>query len=738
MHLGEISRDFSGTPMIRANGEPDLYRQLGISHARDRRGQMILMRILGQGRISELLDSSDDSLQADMFFRQMNWCSAGEDQVSALTPKARELAESYCHGVNQFGLKVPLTMRLATRGYVPEPWTLDDIFLMTRITAYLTLAQSQGELERLIIQLIQADVSSAKLRELFPSLEQDLNEDLIRKVKLSRKIVPEIVIWKYAAARMMASNNWIVGGARTASGKPILAGDVHLEVNRLPNVFCEQILQAADRYFVGSTLPGVPGLIIGRTRDLSWAPTYAFMDAEDSWIERCREDKYLVHEPGGESWCPIDHRDELIRRRGKKPHMMRTFFTRHGLVDGVPQTNGYCLATRWAASRCGAQSLNNSFRLWHADTVQEGMKCLSQMESAWNWVLADRHGDIGYQMSGLMPKRRPGVSGLIPLPGWKRENDWLGFVETSQLPRCLNPQKGYFATANNDLNQFGEVAPMNAPMGAYRADRISELLELNDRVTVQDVKRMHYDVHSRQAVQFMQILRGLLPDTPQGRILRDWDCRYDLGSRGAFLFEAVYELLLLTVFGQGGLGTEAAAFLRGETGIFVDFYANFDLVLLKEDSLWFSGERRGDLYRRVVNKALEIQPEPWGKHQKILMSYLPLQGKLPTVFRLLRLNRSVSLPGGRATIQQGQIYRSANRQTTFAPVYRFITDLSTDEAHSNLPGGPAESPLSRWYCSDLKNWLAARYKILQVRAEYEVTSLQKQSDKNGSIPPSQI
>lgn len=676
---------------------------------------MIFMRIVGQGRISELLDSSDESLEADIFFRRMNWHSAPDDQLKALRPEARELSLCYCEGVNEFGLTVPLPMRLATRGYVPEPWVLNDIFLMIRMTAYLTLAQSQGELERLIIQMIQAGVSREKLQELFPQLGDYMDEDLIRKTRLHGKVVPDSLVWKYSAGRMMASNNWVIAGRRTASGKPLLAGDVHLEVNRLPNVWYEQILQIGGRYFLGATLPGLPAPIIGRTPDLAWTPTYAFMDAEDSWIERCRDGRYLVHDDG-EKWLPFERRDELILRRGKRPHELPIFYTRHGLVDGTPENDGYCIVTSWSGSRSGAQSLNNGLRLWHARNVEEGIECLQQIEHAWNWLLADRHGNIAYQMSGLMPKRRPGVSGLVPLAGWEKANDWQGFVAPTQLPRCVNPDKGYFVTANNDLNHFGQVVvPINASMGPYRADRIAELLDRQNHVTVKDIQRMQYDVYSRQAVQFMLILRPLLPDTPQGRILHDWDYRYDLESKGAFLFEVVYEALLATVFGMGGLGMDPFRFLFQETGTLADFYLNFDRVLLAENSAWFSGERRDDLYRRIIAAALDVKPRTWGARQRVFMSYVPFQGRFPKLLRLLRFDRSIRLPGGRATIPQGQIYRSASRQTTFAPGYRFIADLSTDEVHTNLAGGPTESPFSKWYCSDLDNWLAGRYKTLRAK-----------------------
>jgi penicillin amidase len=689
-----------------------MFRHMGSWHARDRRGQMIFMRIVGQGRISELLDASDESLEADIFFRQMKWYGATEDEFKQLTPENRELAEAYCQGVNESGLSVPLPLQLATRKYVPEPWTLADILLMIRMTAYLTLAQSQGELELLLIQMIQAGVSKDKLHELFPCLEQDFDEQLIRRLSLRRKVVPDSVVWRFSVVRAMASNNWVISGRRTASGKPILAGDIHLEVNRLPNVWCEQILQIGSRYFVGATLPGVPTLVVGRTPDLAWTPTYAFMDSEDSWIERCNEGNYLANDKP-ETWRPFETRDEVILRRGKQPHSLRTFYSRHGLVDGVPDQDGYCLATKWAGSQSGAKSLNCGLQLWRATNVEEGMAYLSRIESAWNWVLADRHGNIAYQMSGIMPNRRPGMSGLVPVAGWQTRNDWQGFVDAAELPHCINPEQGYFATANNDLNAFGRAKPINAPMGAYRAERIAELLGRLDKATMADVKRMHYDVSSRQAAEFMGVLRPLLPMTEQGDILRNWDCRYDLGSRGAFLFEQVYKALLVAVFGEGGLGTEVVRFLFTEAGTFADFYYNFDRVLLTENSAWFCGQQRDDLYRRIIADALKIPIWSWGSRQKLLMSYLPFQGRPSRILRMLRINRMIRLPGGRATIQQGQIYRSANRQTSFAPGYRFITDFSTDDALTNLPGGPAESPFSKWYCSDLESWAKGRYKTLR-------------------------
>lgn len=141
------------------------------------------------------------------------------------------------------------------------------------------------------------------------------------------------------------------------------------------------------------------------------------------------------------------------------------------------------------------------------------MELLSHVETSWNFILADTGGNIGYQMSGLMPKRREGVTGFVPLPGWEEKNDWQGFESPQDLPKCYNPDRGYFVTSNQDLNEYGNVDPINAGMGTYRSDRIGGLLSENNDITREDMYKIHYDVYSTQAAVFMKILVPLLPDT---------------------------------------------------------------------------------------------------------------------------------------------------------------------------------------------------------------------------------
>lgn len=706
LHGVRIWRDEHGVPHVEAADQSGLYWGQGYVHATDRGLQMLMLRIVAQGRVSELLDSSDGSLRMDLFFRRMNRAGNVQRQLEALPPEARRAVESYCHGANAaFSRKSPWELKLL--GYRPEPWRPEDSILFSRVLAYTMLVGTQAEIERLLVEMVQAGVAREKLEELFPGLLGELDVDLVKQVRLGGRVVPPEVFWGTAVPRLTASNNWVLSGAKTASGMPILANDPHLEGNRLPAVWSEIAFHWGDRWALGGSMPGGPGILIGRTPDLAWGVTYAFADTVDSWIERCRDGK-CFREP--DQWVPLDQRREVILRRKKQPVEFVVYENDHGVLDGDPRREGYYLATRWAAEDSGGKSLGQIVKMLDVRTVAEGMDVLGRVETAWSFVLADCRGNIGFQMSGLVPRRREGANGFVPLPGWKKGNDWLGFAGHEELPRVLNPEQGFFATANHDLNRYGRVKPINAVMAPYRAERIAQLLSHDRQFTLADMFAMHFDLYSLQAEAFMKILRPLLPETPQARILRDWDLRYGVDSRGAFLFEQFYAGLLREVFGKGGLGEAAVDYLATQTGILIAYHLNFDRVMLAEKSAWFGGRSREEVFRRVAAGALAIEPRPWGETRQYTLQHMLFGGRLP---RWLGFDRGpVTVPGGRATIHQMQIYRSGGRVTTFVPSFRMVADLAADELHTNLAGGPCDRRFSKWYCFDLANWLAGRYKAI--------------------------
>ncbi|WP_086819977.1 penicillin acylase family protein [Allokutzneria sp. NRRL B-24872] len=702
-NLVSLHRGERGVMRVRADSELGVYRGLGIAHATDRALQMLMTRIIARGRGAEVLDP--DLVDVDLFFRKMNWQSDLAQETAALSTDARDRLDAYVVGVNHvLSRSVPWELRVL--GHRPEPWTIEDIVLVSRMVGYVSLAQSQGELERWIVECVRAGVGVEHLEALFPGQLSGLDPSLVKKVRLTDQLVPDAVRELASHSRLMASNNWVVAGHRTRSGRPLLANDPHLEINRLPAVWYEVVVECPDRYAVSATIPGLCGLLLARTDDLAWGATYSFADATDSWVERVQDGRVLR----GEEWSPLRQRVEVVRRKGKEPVEVTFWDTEnHGVLDGSPEDGEYQLATRWAGAHGGARSIEAMLALWNAKTVTEGMRHLGELEVSFNFVLADSSGDIGYQMSGRIPVRGPGRSGLIPLPGWDSDNDWQGFHPASELPRAQNPECGFIVTANNDLNHFGVVSPINAPMASYRADRIAELLGASEKLGAEHMKRIQHDLHSKQAERFVSILRPLLPDTASGRAVGAWDFSYDARSEGAEAFERFYAKLIELVFGPV-LGTATVAHIIAQTGILTDFYANFDRVLLSERSPWFGGKTREELFEAAASAALTGNPEPWGKRRGVVMSHMLFGGKLP---RFAGFDRGpVTLVGGRATPHQTQIYRSAGRLTTFAPSLRVVADFAAPGWESCLAGGPSDRRFSRWYYSDMHDWINGRYKRL--------------------------
>ncbi len=403
-----IWRDARGVPHVEASNEADMYWGLGYVHARDRGMQVLFMRILGQGRVSELLDSSDESLLIDMFFRRMNWYSKTQKELNAISDRERKNVEAYTAGINAgFAKKVPWEMKLV--GYKPEPWKPEHSVIISRMVGYLTLAQSQGEIERLFVEMVQAGIDQEKLEALFPGILGGLDIELLKKVILPERTVPSHLLWNTAVPRMMASNNWAVSGSKTVSGKPILANDPHLEINRLPNVWSEAVLSCNGRYAMGGTMPGAPGILIGRTPDVAWGATYSFIDAIDSWVEHCKDGKYYHEE--GDRWLAFEVREEVIKRKKKEDVKVTFYENEHGVLEGDPNQEGYYLATRWTGSESGSQVVTGIMEMWDAKTAEDGMASLGKAESCFNWVFADKDGNIGFQMSGHVPVRREGVRG---------------------------------------------------------------------------------------------------------------------------------------------------------------------------------------------------------------------------------------------------------------------------------------------------------------------------------------
>ncbi len=712
----EVARTTEGVMRLWGRDDIDLARALGFAHAHDRLVQMVLVRLIGQGRLCECLKNDDDLFAIDLFMRGMGLGREARAEAAKLAPAALRLGEAYADGVNHYLARHRRPLELVLARHRPEPWTPADTLLTIKVMSYVGLAQTQQDMEKLIIQALRAGVSPARLARLFePHLNglEQATVNALADLRFVEPLIPEALRFLSAAPALKGSNNWAVSGTRSVSGRPLQCNDPHLECNRLPAIWYETVMHTADDYRLGITMPGVPGLIMGRTRNLSFGFTYGFMDMVDYFIEDCREGGCRR----GASYRPLEVRTETILRKGSAPVDITIRENELGVLEADPLTcelaDGLYLTRAWSAHRGGAAaSLAALARLPTSLTVPDGQAVVREVTISANWVLADREGNIGYQQSGLLPDRRH--SGLYPVPAWDERNHWRGTIPSQRLHTRLNPEEGFLATANNDLNPPGGPLAINLPMGPYRVDRIGALLAERESCDVEDMKRIQTDLKSLQAEHFMALFRPLLPDTFGGRLIAGWDLRYDCGSRAATLFEEVYQALLAEVFGKGLFGLEVWEAMVNSTAVFADYYHLFDDILLGEDTSWFGEEGRDRLVVRVLRETLENVDvkalEPWGRRQRVMMTNIFFDGTLP---RWLGFDRGpFALPGNRATVVQGGIFTAHGRRTTFTPSWRYVTDLDEDAASTALAGGPSGRRFSRWYATDVPRWLEGRYKTI--------------------------
>lgn len=702
----EIRRDDAGVPHIRGASAADALYGLGYCHGRDRPIQIVLARLIAAGRAAEALEPDDELVAFDTLFRRLNLAHEAEQQLSLLPAECRAQLGAYCRGVSEaFAKHRPWELRLLR--HRPDPWRPVDTIVLSRLTGYLGLAQTQGDMERILVELVQAGVARSLLAALVPGALELLDADLLRDVRLGTRVLPPAAA-QLGLPSLSASNAWAVAPEQTRDGSALLASDPHLEVNRMPAVWYEAVLEHGERWCAGATMPGLPAVLVGRTADLAWGLTYGNADAVDSWVEECREGAFARDLGDERQWVPFRRREEIVGRRGTSPLRLSVFENEHGVLDGDPHVAGRYLCTRWAGAHdSGAASLAAMLALTAATEVATAARLLRDVEFSFNWVLADRHGSIAHQMSGRLPRRGSG-NGLVPLPGWAPENDWNGWISPEDLPCRPHPPEGFVASANDDVNHLAPAPVISLPMAPYRAQRIVELLGARSDWTIDDFERLQMDCVSLQARRFLDVLRPLLAGDDRFRTIAAWNCDYDGDSRAAAWFETFYGALVDDTL-TAACG-EAGRFIVRETAFVAAHFGLLDDVLCSPDGGWHGAGGRDAAFRRAAEHAFAAPPRTLGEQQPLVMAHLLLAGRVP---RWVGFDREPgALRGGRATIHQGQRLRTAGRDICVGPSYRMVTDLARPLLRTTLPGGPSDRRHSRWYASGVEDWWSGRFKTL--------------------------
>ncbi len=714
-----VARDDNGVPHISAGSWRAALYGLGYMHGIDRPTQLLFSRAVASGQSAEQIADKPELVEMDRFFRRTGLYLNLDEEVAELDDDTFDQLTAYCEGVNDGMKDSGRSLPMWATGFVPQPWNQKSVLLMGHLLSFGGLVVGQQQNERILLDLIHAGVADDKLRELFSPMLEDADFALLRRVKIASQLSDEALELISDLPRLAGSNAWAVSPQRSATGSALLASDPHLEVNRLPAIWYEAELHWEGNYVLGATLPGCPLFAVARTQDVSWGVTYLKGDTSDHFIEDCRQSETGAWQyRRDDQWHDFQIREESIVRKGRPPEVMRVLYNEQGTLEADPPAGepGYYLSNAWVGDMKGAgRSISTWLDFVFAPDAASAMEVARECPlPTLVWVFADREGHIGMQAGGWFPKRSQNHNGLLPIPAWDTRNHWRGLLSSHLLPRVYDPPEGYVATANENVNPPGGPLLVTQPVPDYRKRRIDECLERMNPATLADMQSLQYDVVSLQARDMLQVFLPHMPESPFKERLKRWNHSYAPDSREATLFSQLYRNVLLEVFGhEHAIGWRRMLYLCSRVGFSTMVLTAIDHLLVRQDSLWWRGRDKSNLIRRAAESLAREVEAPWSSINSFQFTNRFVESRL--VGRAVGLHtKEMALPGCYATPFQGHLLRAARREASFAPSYHFVTDMGTDEAWTNLPGGPSESIVSGYYKNDIPRWFTGVYKRLSV------------------------
>ncbi|MFQ5954077.1 MAG: penicillin acylase family protein [Kiloniellales bacterium] len=721
----EVRRDANAIPYIKAGSQADAYFALGFVHAQDRLWQMEQQRRLIAGRLSEIF--GERTLGSDRFMRTLGLYRAAEWSLAHLSEPVRTALGAYAAGVNAYldEGRGALAPEFTLLWHSPEPWRPADCLAFGKLMA-LTLA---GNWRR---ELLRARLAARLTPEQLASLWPDSAEAMVTLAQLYRGLPLDGLAdhvadgWRVANA----SNEWVVAGSRTRSGKPLLANDPHLRF-AAPILWYLARIEAPGLTVAGATVPGVPFHLFGHNGRIAWGFANTHSDVQDLFIERVADGdagRYLTPE-GSE---PFRVRAETIVVRGGDTVTLSVRTTRHGPVisDVAPQAArqadpGSVIALAFPALDADDTSAQAIYRLNRADGWAAFVAALSDFHGPQqNVVYADVDGNIGFYAPARVPVRRNG-KGLAPVPGWTGEYDWTGRVPTAALPKALNPPGGVIVNANNRI--VGPDYPHF--LAAHwesdtRARRIGERIEAarseGVKLTVEGFMALQQDTESLAARTLLPLMLARV--TPEVRTqnsldrLAGWDGAMDRRRAEPLIFTAWLRELNRALYADE-LGPAFADYWRLRPEVVAH--------MLEADPAWcdvVTTPRRETCAERLssaLNRALDwiearYGEDParwrWGAAHRAsfrhrVLDLVPLLGRLADL--------EIETDGGDDTVNRGTSDITDPDQP-FAHIhgagFRAVYDLAElGRSRFVIATGQSGNPLSTHYHDFLRRWRDGEY-----------------------------
>jgi penicillin amidase len=731
----KVIRDANGIPHIYAQNRIDLARALGYTQAQDRLFQIEMRTRLAEGRLAEVFGSS--LVESDYVYRLLDPEKFAHDSVAMYSPEMRAQVDAFAAGINAYIDEHQGSLQSAFRllGIKPSHVTAEDLEAGA-LTIAMLLGYNATE-ESVYINLAPKfpPAQIAALLPVEPSLALEppppTTTDVFGGAKLSFHLAPGFAqVGQFGHLGVPASNNWVVDGSKSASGKPMLASDPHLPQS-IPSIWYEAVLVTPDGFTSGAMAAGSPVISIGTNGHVAWGVTSVQADVMDFSLEHLSADRKSYEFQG--KWLPVERRDVTIHIKGA-PDVMRTILsTRHGPVvsdvlsfagnplSGVKIGGGYALSMRFAGLAPGPAAASG-FGAAGARTGKDLVEAYRSFTTTpLNLVWGDDAGNIGWHVVGAIPNRT-GFTGKYPTPGFTGNFEWNGMIPFDNLPQTENPPAHFIVTANNRLADVAWNASWIAP---WRYDRISNLLRAHDRLTADNFESIQRDRVSLFALK----LRDALVEAGDGgdsdlkwalEELKRWDGAMTANSTAAAIVAATEVTLARRVF-KPMLGDDYDSFMLVEDG--GKYSALEDMIVRPNDSLWpgppdgagKSGTLRASLrdalaliagrlgndrakWRWSALATIEFQ-HPLGQNRGILGWYFN-RGPYPT-------------EGGRHTVNNSWFEWGDGTglfNVTEISSYRFIADLGNPNGALGMNHtGESDHPASRHYDDMMGPWSRGEY-----------------------------
>ena len=753
----QVWRDEWGIPHIRATDEHDAWFAQGFVTAQDRLWAMEYDRRRAVGRWAEAVGPS--AVGQDMQIRRHRLEDAARADCAAAGARSRAMLESYADGVNAFiESDAPLPVEYGITGIAPEPWEPWHSLAIYKVRhVFMGVFESKAWRARLVLEL-----GPERAAQLFPSYPPGQPVIIPTGAAYSgsadvgyQQLLDGAANLNVIGEMDSGSNSWVISGERTATGKPILAGDSHRGLD-VPSVYYQNHL-ACDRFdVVGNSFAGVPGFPhFGHNRWVAWCVTHTSADYQDLYIERFNDADASLYQRQGD-WYNADVRDEVIRVRDGDDVHLRTWATHHGPVVGGDPLSGYGLALRYTATPIFYKNQGDPWTnilpaMLEAGSVTE----LADAMEGWvdpvnNFVMADVHGNIGYQCRGEIPRRPDDAPAPLPVPGWDGNHEWQGSIPFADLPRNINPPEGYIVTANNRpvLEDYPYYISMDFAPG-YRAMRVADRILNMPNPSASEMGRIHSERVSLPARAYVAALQSCPPPADPAVAaaldrLQSWSGSMDRDAIEPTIYSAMRDVLQWRLL-KHNIGEDLAALAwhpvdRGRGGFVNRFRILMnDAITDGDTSLLPSGENWPAALTAALGEAIHILTQRlgadmgtwrWDRVHRARPQH-PVAMATPSLGALL--NPPEILTGGDGDTPWAGSYSPADFATVGGlSVFRYAYDLGDWERSLwAVPLGASGHPGSEHYADQSAIWGPVR----MVPMQYDWESIKSTAPTTQTLMP---